>query len=104
MQVISIMAGTSRSRDLHLCRVCYTESDYKHCTGLFTDSSNRAMTCRMSELLQVSIEEGNGLPTMSCLGKFTTIELEPWHTQAVLHILSHTLLCAHANAQSQHLA
>ena len=98
-QVISIMAGTSRLRNLCLCRVCYTESDYKHCTGLFTDSSNRGLTCRMNEFLQVSIEEGDGLPTMSCLGKSLTIELKIDSLRALAHsscsayLKSHTSVC-----------
>ena len=107
--VISIMAGTSCSRDLCLCRVCYTESDSKHCTRLFTDSDNQALTCRISELLQISIEEGDGLPTMicrSCLGKFKTIESKIdnlrvlAHSNCLAYLKSHTSVCTHKRPKS----
>ena len=72
-----VMAGPSQASVSHLCRLCYTETDYKHCTGLFTGIKNRAMTSRMCDLLQILIEENDGLPSMvcrKCLGKFNTIE------------------------------
>ena len=58
-----------------MCRVCYTEKEYKHRTGLFTESKlDRALSHKISELPLVSIEEGDGLPTKICLGKVLTIE------------------------------
>ena len=59
-----------------ICAGCATETDYKHCTGLFTGIKNRAMTSRIRDL-QILIEENDGLPSMvcrKCLGKFNTIE------------------------------
>ena len=61
-----VMAGPSQASVSHLCRLCYTETDYKHCTGLFTGIKNRAMTSRMCDLLQILIEENDGLPSMVC--------------------------------------
>ena len=106
MQVISIMAGTLSTRDsvLHLCRVCYTDSEYKHCTGLFTDSKNRALTSRISELLQISIEEDDGLPTMicrSCLGKFTTIESKLGILRALAHSSCEAYLKSNTNVSKR---
>ena len=44
---------------------------------LFNVDKNRSLSHRISDLLEVSIEEGDGLPTMicrSCVAKFLTIE------------------------------
>ena len=100
-QAISIMAGTSRSRDFCLCRVCYKESENKYYTGLFTDSNNRALTCRISELLQISIEEDDGLPTVICricLGKFNTIESKIDNLRALAHSSCLAYLKSHTSA------
>ena len=70
------MTATVVRRDLqgHRIYVCVVFATLRgHCTGLFTADKNADLR---SQLFQVPIEKGDGLPSMvcrSCFGKFMTI-------------------------------
>lgn len=88
-----------------LCRLCHSEREYKHCTGLFTADKNANLSSRISELLQVPIEKGDGLPSMVCricIGKFMTIESKLKTLKALAQASYQTYLQSQNISESTH--